>query len=400
MSIEKGSKRNIFYIVIFILIIYFEPQLFKEDCYSILPKIDNVFKILKLIGFVIISIIYFCDNLYKDGKIKISKLLLCVIIFQLLGLISTCVNSGSVSRFVGPAITTIVMIMIAEWLIEKEILFDALKKINIYFRMCFIINVISIILVDYFKILPGQDIYFLGIDNRWIFTYLPWITFEFMIAINENNKKKAFKYFIFAELTLVYKWSISAMICSLLWIIVFIKANKLNKYAIQTYFLTLFLNISIVVFKIQNHFKFLLQNILHKSLTLSGRIFLWDKVLRDLETHPFIGWGMQSIEFDKNYFFTSTDYKLDFLAASHAHNSYMTVLYRYGICGLLLYIMIWILSIKKLKQNRNHPLAKVIFISFLITMLLSIFDTIDCSGLYFIMGCAYSIGKIKMKRRE
>lgn len=399
MNMKNHYKIRNLYIIIAILIIYFEPQLFKEGCYEILPKIDYIYKMLKVIGFIIITIIYVRSYVNKEGKIRISKLLLAMSTYQIICLVSTILNSGDILRFIGPSITTISMIMIAEILIESEMLFITLKKINKYFRLCFVINVISIVLVDYLKILPGQDIYFLGIDNRWVFTYLPWITFEFVVALYEENKNKALKYFLCAEITLIYKWSASAMLCFLLWIIVFIDI-KLCKQAVKIYILTVLANVTVIVFKIQNYFNNLLQNVLHKSLTLSGRTFLWDKILNDLVSFKYLGIGMQTIEFDQNYFFTSNDYQLQFLAVSHAHNSYMTVLYRSGICGLISYMIVWVLSLKKLKQNREHPLSNVLFIALVIVMLLSIFDTIDCSGLYFIMGCAYSITKIKMKRSE
>lgn len=384
------KKDKILKTILFIsLIIFFEPQMFKD----VLIDIDKLYKILKIISFFIIGCIYFKENIVN--RKRLSKILIAMVSFQIFGLISTIYNKGSITRFIGPAITTLCMIMIAELLIEHKIYESVLKKVNIYFRICFVFNIISIFLVDKLNILNGRNVYFLGIDNRWIFTYLPWITFECIIAKNENkNMKIPMLVFVLTEITLIYKYSTGAMIFSVLWILIFIPKIKIAKHALLDYILTIIANILIVIVKIQEKFHYLLVDIMHKSDTLSGRTFLWDKVLKTITEKKILGFGMQTLEFDQQYFYTSTNLKFDFLAVGHAHNTYMTVLYRRGIVGLINYVFIWIITIIRIIKNKDHKYANILFLSMLIVLLLSILDTIDAAGVYFILGSAFNIRKI------
>ena len=149
-------------------------------------------------------------------------------------------------------------------------------------------------------------------------------------------------------------------------------------------------NISIVVLHVQDLFKSILKKT-GKGTTLSGRTFLWDSVFDVIKNKPLLGNGMQTVAYDKNFFYTKSKIKLPFLHVVHAHNTYMTTLYRYGFIGLSLFITILLLSIKKLKVNCDNRYSNIFFVCIIITLLLGIFDTLDYSGFYFILSCAYGI---------
>lgn len=390
------KKKKIYNILLIsCLIIFLEPQGFKEDFYKILMSIDNIYKALKLICFCLIAYIYGYKLIKK--QIKISNFFIIAFLFEFTSFVATLVNKGALTRFCGPALTVIAMIMLAEIIISENKMQWILKNANIYFRICFFINLFTIILVDGFNVLPSQKIYFLGIDNRWIFTYLPWITFEFLLSVyDKNNKKKAITYFILSELTLLFKFSVSAMLASMLWIfIIFEKENiYYSKYAPVSFLTIIITNLLFVFVKIQKIFNGFLVKILHKDWTLSGRTYLWDKIIKDTSIRPFLGNGTQSIQYDKNYFSESYNNKLNFLAVVHGHNSFMTVLYRSGIIGLILYFTMWLAPLIMLFKSKNNNFANKLFISIIIALILSIFDTIDCSGLYFILLCAFNIEKL------
>lgn len=375
------------YIFIVILCIFFEPQMFKENYYPLLSKIDFIYKILKIVCVIFLLFIYFKNK-------KISKLFILMTVFQCFALFSTVIGNGSISRFIGPALTTLAMIMLAEILINRKELFSVMKICIYYFRICFIINIISIIIIDF---ICHSDIklYFLGIDNRFIFTYLPWISFEFMYSLYSKNKidRSSILSLILCELTLFYRFSVAAMFTFCLWAIIFINSNHVSKFIKRYFICTLGCNVLIVLFKVQNLFKPFLDTV-GKDITLSGRTYLWDAVFNLIKSKPLFGNGMQSVAYDKNFFFHSSSCELDFLAVSHAHNSYVTVLYRYGIIGLIIYLKIFWTTVGSLSKNFNNKYAKVLSLAILISLILAIFDTIDYSGLYFLLALACSINLI------
>lgn len=372
-------------LILFSLIIFFEPQAFKETYYSFLIQIDNIYKILKLICSAYIFLLYF-------KKCHISKFVALACVFQSICLFSTIIHHGSITRFTGPALTTIVMAMSAEILIHTNNLFSAIKKLLPYFRTIFVFNLFTILLIDFTPL--DSPVYFLGIDNRWIFTYLPWICFEFLYSTHKYGKinKISTIFFALSELTLIWEKSYAAMLLFALWALILIKSKlqAITKHATRIFGATIITNLAIVVLRVQNLFAPIL-NKMGKGSTLSGRTHLWDSVFSVAKNHPWLGNGMQTEAYDKTLFFTTSKTKLSFLKVAHAHNTYMTILYRSGVIGLSLFITLLYLPIRKIKTSYTNKYSAILLTGIIITLLLGIFDTLDYSGLYFILGSAYGI---------
>ena len=104
----KYGRDNCLYFLL--LLPFLEPQLFKTAGYEF---IDQLYAAFKMISVILIAFIY----IYKF-EVKISFCLAIMIVLQAIIMISTIVNNGSLVRFAGPAITSIVMLMIGE-LINK-----------------------------------------------------------------------------------------------------------------------------------------------------------------------------------------------------------------------------------------------------------------------------------------
>lgn len=380
----KKNKTEKIFILLFalMLIVFFEPQMFKEESFVGVEKVDFVYKIAKLICFVITSIFY-----VKEKNFKISKLLLSIGILQVIMLISTIIYKGDLVRFVGPAITTVTMCMIAEILIKKQNLFSILKIVNIYFAICFIINVITVFLLDFTSCELFTRAYFMGIDNRFIFTMIPWVLFEGLVELHENGKTGIKFHLVFAlcESLLLYKNSTSAMLVFFLYYFVVFSDKTTFKLKYSLFFSYVAANVLIVVFKIQNIFTQVV-GMLGKDITFSGRTYLWDGILKWSYKYPLIGRGMRSIEYDKHFFYiNSAPYYHEWCKVIHAHNSLMTLLYRGGILSVLIYLGIIFATIKSLYDSYSSKYARILGITLIIILIASIFDTMDFAALYFII---------------
>lgn len=385
------KKREIIFYV-FSLMVFFEPQIFKENAIDIAGKIDMIYKILKISCAVVISWLYIKDK-------KISKLVLLTIILQSITFISTIMNHGSITRFIGPAITTIVMAMICEILIKKKELVKVLKKINLYFRICFILNLISIVLIDFTSFKDICNVYFLGIDNRFIFTFLPWILFEGITSYLEYGKltKRYYLSFLAVEIVLCYRYSLSAMISLLLFLLPIFNKICFAKFKYTTFIGMIVSNVSLTVFNIAEYLGKVLA-FMNRDITLSGRTFLWQGVMEEFKSSPFLGKGMKSMTEDEMFFYHSTSpYFLESCKVIHPHNSFMAVVYRGGILSLIAYLAIFYKSLKNLKKNKNHILANLLFSALLIVIVTSLFDTMDFAGLYFIFALCCFLDKIEYK---
>lgn len=264
------KKREI-YFYIFSLIIFLEPQIFKEDTVFFSNEVDFVYKILKLLCVFIIGIEYLRYCIKKP-----SKLVFFTIILQFITLLSTIINKGDIVRFLGPASTTVAMAMASEILIKKEGVLEVLKKVNIYLRICFVLNIISIILIDFTSVKELCNVYFLGIDNRFIFTFLPWILFEGIVSYMEKGKLSRNYYlcFIACELTLLYKFSLSAMLTFLLFAIPIIKNINLAKFSNTTLWGMLIANVALVFVNITKYFSVLLKTVRKRCYIRRKNLFM------------------------------------------------------------------------------------------------------------------------------
>ncbi|MFR6561945.1 MAG: O-antigen ligase family protein [Eubacterium ventriosum] len=94
--------------------------------------------------------------------------------------------------------------------------------------------------------------------------------------------------------------------------------------------------ISIVIFRIQYIFFFIIENILGKTLTLSSRTIIWDKALALIGKESIIGYGagtLATVIQDRN-----------------AHCFFLQILIQSGIIGLLCYINVFRVVLKKCKK--------------------------------------------------
>lgn len=91
----------------------------------------------------------------------------------------------------------------------------------------------------------------------------------------------------------------------------------------------LVLQVSIVFFRLQNLFKFIIVGMLGKDLTLTGRTDLWDRSIGKIMDHIIIGHGDMPQLFEKLV-----------LSDVYCHNSFLEVLFRGGIVSMILWIVI------------------------------------------------------------
>ena len=381
------NKKLLFYILT--LIVFIEPQGFKE-LGSQFYYVDYVYKGLKLIFFFFVLLLFLG---HKDKQDKFDKFIIATFVYQVFMLVSTIINHGDIVRFIGPSITIITMAMLIKLIIKDKLLLSTVKTLNIYFVICYIINLISMILIGKSE----TTVYFLGIDNRFIWTFFPWII---CVGIESllTKKKIGFKYYctlFLIEIILLSQWSVAAMLSMLLFAFLgFFNFKKIG------YKIICCLNIitNYVVTKINFATVPLVKNAitnLHKDVTFSGRTYLWNGIYSTIKGKLLFGVGTQSIATERKFFYTTSgSYHLSFLNVMHGHNSFMTILYRGGLLSLVSYIYILFISMKKLFDNKNNLLFPLLVCGYIVIFVLSLFDTIDFAFLFFFFGISYYIKNI------
>lgn len=356
----------------FIILPFFKPPYFNS-----IHFLDILFDTWKVISTILIIFIYFTCN-------KISKIILYICMFQIILFISTLLNKGHYIDFFSRACSIIGLCMITEIniIINKK---RFLKFLFITMSSMIFINFLTLFIFPdglYFSVDINTDTprYFLGMDNRFIFIYLPGTTIAFLYSLYNYNKLKfkEFLIFLIAIFTLISTWSVGAMLGMSIFIIYFILIYK-NKFSSILNFYTYSLIITsifftIVVFRVQNYFKYFIVDILGKDLTLSGRTYIWDRTKDYILLKPIFGNGIEHYKLIQSHIFQV-----------HAHCQFLNILYQGGILGLISFLIILISFGKKLYIYRKFEISKLLSISYFIWMFILIIDSYDVVDGYMYM---------------
>lgn len=380
---------------LFLIMPFVEPLLFKESGYY---TIDTIYSIFKIISTFIALILNLKQQSFK--KFNLNKAFVYLAIFEGIIGLSTILYSGDVVKYCGPVVNVLGLSLLTIYYYPrlKENYFK--QFINLLIILA-IINGMSVILFPngITQNAAWTKVYFLGIDNRFVFFYLPLVFFVSIYELERKSKLTFLWYFVcgITLLPLLYLWSVGAIIGLLILIgsiFLFSKSKKIAKINFNKFFIIiLLLNVLIVFLNIQNYFADFLVNVLKKDITLSGRTFLWEEAIELIKKYPLIGCGVQSNEVLSRFFYGGV---------THPHNLFLTYLINGGIVGMIFYLLFIKLFINNTKKIMNLKIKFVLNITIFTIFLLSLADTLDIGLMYviFIIGIMYSEVEKDEKSRD
>lgn len=372
-------KKNI--ILIFLIIPFLEPLCFKDSI------IDEIYSIYKIINFGIIFCLYIFF-ISKKNIWKFSKYTIIIIIYQLSLYISTFINKGSYSAMIGNTISILSLAMIVEIYAKSGNFKKILKIFNYILTTYTIINLLSVMIGS------NNNIYFLGIDNRFIFFLFPNCFITILIDLIDYNKItiKSYTIIVLALFQCIYVWAVSAilsLILLLLYAVLFYNWKILKKMTLNKYLILIFImNLLLVFFQIQNYFEYFIVDILHKDLMLSGRVYTWNAALEIIKKHIIFGIGGTSYAQKSTLFYRSD---------GHAHNLILNILVNGGIVSLIIMIFSFLKINNKLKSLDNKKVSGFIAFAIFNILFLSLTDTLDSATIYLVYLCGYYISEMYRK---
>ena len=201
-----------------------------------------------------------------------------------------------------------------------------------------------------------------------------------------TTKKNLFAWFLIAEIfaTVLILWSATALTGVFLIVMyaLFVYKTKIEKWIKPKIFIyaVLLIGIGITFFKIQYLFSFIIVDILHKDLTMTGRTIVWNTGFDGFFSSPIFGCGFSSKTID---------------------NGYVQLLYMGGIIGTIAYLIFGFLFIKRMCHKHQVHLEK--FFSFVLATILLMFIAESWPrfmGLYIILVFAINARKIEFKLSE
>ena len=362
---------------------FLEPLLFKDY----LIGIDHIFTILKLLAFFILLKEYV-------KKRMMSMLFFFVVIYQAWLFIATFISdNGNIFRFFGPAVSTVGVIMYVELAVKKGKFLQCLQYlVQILVTFC-IINFFTVILLPNGFNYHGGDnyLFFLGLENRFAFYFLPLVAFASIYSYMKYGKVKKNIYLIsiFNMMVLIFKWAVGGMLGLIMINLLIIFRKHFLPYrlfnSLTCFFVVLLSNFLLVFLRVQEYFEDFIVNDLGKDITLTGRTELWDYGFYSFAKHPL--WGIGYLDLN--------NLPPDMLNVGHMHNLFMNVLFYGGLGGLFFFIIIQLIWVKRLYRYRKTFEASVLNLTLFTSLMMSLGDTFDSATYWLLVVMCCSLGKIK-----
>ncbi len=339
------------------LIIFFKPLLFYYY-----PPINTAFN-LAMAFFAVFILLSYIINIYQTKKI--SKIQIALLIYISILSLSTMFGSqdfGTLIRIYG---RWIIMSFYVELLVLKQ-RDQFFKILNIFLAVLITMQALSTIIFPYGIIDADPSaklyVYFLGNDNTTVLTMVLGTLFNVYYSHYRYRRLTFLPIFttILVNISFLVTRPATGLIAIAIldmFLCIFYKRNKHPRiFNLRNYFiLALVLFLAIVIFHCQDLFSFIIEDILHKELTLSGRIFIWDSCLFHIQNHPLLGLGVQEY---------ATRFSI--IGIYHAHCTLLNVLLESGILGLLAYLNIFRVIWNQIKKSISTEYANILSFGFLI----------------------------------
>lgn len=375
----------LFFILLFIL---FKPEGLVN--YGTFNDMLNLFRI-------IISLFIFVVSL-KNVKMINNDFIILLGCIQILLIITTFLQNENLFSIVKTSILILSSVLLINIINLSSHKNKYYKYMGITFAIFIIINLVTLSTDIFGYDSNGNVMHFLGIDNQILINLIVFLIFIFYydyLSFKKLSFISIISYFC-TLLTVFITWSASALLGFFVFslgVLLFIFKIKYNN---KFFWLLLVLYISIyfliIIFRFQNYFSFIIEDILHKNLTFSGRIYIWDAAFNAISKKPIFGYGETYIP---------VVYALNYHLGPH--NQILQFLIQGGIVSLLLNFILFIkVGLKLNKKEKNSFFWLLLFSlgGIFISMLMESYDQIFLYYmlLYFIY--QFNLSKIRGEKYD
>lgn len=330
---------------------------------------QRFFYIVQVI-FAFVLICFFFTQFINKRKRAISPVAWMVIVYKAWESFAIFRNGlGDISTIIY-ALGMIGATVFTEYLLRKAPI-EYLLVLSLYTGVLVLINNISSLFGGFsgFTDATGNVVYFWQTKNHLSsLFFIAMISSYLYYGTRRSNFANVWNLFVllnvvWGTITFESATTVVGIITFLIMFYLFKKKTDIYR-PVLFYFLCFALHIAIVIFRVQDIFAYFIEQLLHRSLSMSGRTIIWDRALLSLLNKPIIGYGQSSIF---TFSFARTEIP--------AHNQFLDIGIVCGIPGMIIYLIIFFLAFLKLKQYSKSVVARVICCTLLAYMVMSITES-------------------------
>ena len=349
-------------ILLFLMIPFVKPASLEY----IAPNLEICFDVWRIISFVIIVFLYIYN-------MRVSRMMWIIILYEMVIAFSTVINNGDYWKLFVNTGTIIGFSMLMELSIKQncKLVFRCIS--SIYFVL---ILVNFIVLLIYPHGIATDDYYvkntynFLAIDNGLAQIFIPIMPIICLYS-SFRGKKWTLSSIISLSLisiTMILTWSATGLVGWFIMMIyilfIFKKGSTFDRVMnIRVLYLCFVaFQIAIVFLRMQEHFAFIIEYILNKTVSFTGRTEIWDLAFQAILKHPILGYGMYRGHGVIHY--NTREY--------YSHNGILEILTQGGMVGLVVQIAAFLIAGSNLYKYRDHYAAGIISIAVFSMLFMSI----------------------------
>ena len=349
MTIERSTKFLLHFKTLrwsFLLLIPFEtPYLAKIEI------VDNIFFYLKILFAVIVI-----SMVTRAGIKKKAPAVWLFSFYQGILLLSTILNSGAVVAQGFNALITCCFVLFFDYMMNKDSK-SGIRALMFSFELLIYINfVLLLVYPKGIALQGGRGVWLFGqandstlyINNAFLFAML----YLHYIARNKVSKIRSFVLIFVCIISTVLTGSATSIV-GLVPIILFLCIYKMWGINVNP-FVGIGASAGIfflfVILRAQEVFAYLIEVLLHRSLTFSNRLRLWDMAILWISKKPVLGYGVEArIELSNR-----------FMGFGTPHNKILYTAYQGGVVLVIVFVIIIIYAAIKTKKYSGKNAAIVI----------------------------------------
>ena len=371
------NKRSILMTLFYIIMLcsYFQFDSLNYVYTSLLP----IYKLFNYASFIIIFIL-----LIKDRRM--SKIIALIMIYLAILFISSLLNGLPLNGMIYYVLNVLGLCLITDYGIRNDTK-EYLNALSIILNALILLNVLTIIMHPdgmYINATLYRQNWLLGYKNSHILFMIPCLIVNFIQSYKYKNKidMKFYLIFVICFISIILAES-SASIVGLIIILIYVLIPKFidskKIFNSISYFIVYLVSFfSILFFKIQKLFSYLIVDVLKEDLTFTGRTYIWDDVLLKLSNKPFLGNGNITYRFTE-YIYTT-------------HNTILDILYKSGWIGLIVYLIILLYASKILYKYKTEKISNFLSIALLGYFVIMLVEAYNINYYLFILVICSNVG--------
>lgn len=342
------SRKHFKHWMIIVLLTF--PYL-KTGFFQQINTLDLIVDLWKALSFIIVL------GWYCLARRKASKMIMIFSVMEIYLLINTIAHGGNVRSCANSVFSILGVALLYDML--EDFKDDFLSAQLFCFEIMIYINLFTeIVFPDgLYRGTMYSANWFLGYYNIHTRYFIPALMIAYMYMNYTGKRVRTYLLTAVIFLSAILVWSGGVIVSlggmAITYILFKNRTRIFNYFNYWTIHLIFF--VLIIVMKLQNYFRWLIDDVLGKWRSLEGRMLVWQTDMELIKKSFLVGYGVEYDDARRRYFFW----------AVHSHNQLLETLYEGGIIYLILMIVIIVMAGQHLNRYKNNEIVKVISIAFL-----------------------------------